>query len=80
MKRMMTFVGILIAFLAVAFFQESGPLSAQSKPRVGVLTLMHHPALDQIQKGVTAGLAERDIIMAKIFKLIIKMPKGIRVI
>lgn len=59
MKRMMTFVGILIAFLAVAFFQENGPLSAQSKPRVGVLTLMHHPALDQIQKGVTAGLAEK---------------------
>lgn len=29
-----------------------------TKPVVGILTMMHHPALDQIQKGVVAGLAE----------------------
>ena len=28
-----------------------------TKPVVGILTMMHHPALDQIQKGVVAGLA-----------------------
>ncbi|MCO6541055.1 MAG: ABC transporter substrate-binding protein [Lactobacillus sp.] len=59
MKRMVALIGILAAFLVVAFFNEGGQLTAQAKPRVGVLTLMHHPALDQIQEGFTAGLAQK---------------------
>ncbi len=52
MKRMYTLIALLVAFLGVAFFMESGgQLVRQRTPKVGVLTLMHHPALDQIYKG-----------------------------
>ncbi|MBA1433841.1 tryptophan ABC transporter substrate-binding protein [Bombilactobacillus bombi] len=59
MKRMVAFISILVMFLIVAFFSENKHLTSQSQVRVGVLTLMHHPALDQIQEGFTAGLAEK---------------------
>ena len=42
MKRMYTLIALLVAFLGVV---------RQRTPKVGVLTLMHHPALDQIYKG-----------------------------
>ena len=51
MKRMYTLIALLLAFLGVAFFSENGGLVKRRVPRVGVLTLMHHPALDQIYKG-----------------------------
>ena len=46
MKRMYTLITILIVFLGVAFFTNNGGngLSLHQKPKVGVLTLMHHPA------------------------------------
>lgn len=58
MKRMYTVITILLAFLGVAYFKENGGIVKQAKPKVGVLTLMHHPALDQIYKGFVHGLAE----------------------
>ena len=58
MKRMYTVIAILLTFLGVAYFKENGGIIKQSKPKVGVLTLMHHPALDQIYKGFVHGLAE----------------------
>ena len=58
MKRMYTVIAILLAFLGVAYFNENGGIVKQAKPKVGVLTLMHHPALDQIYKGFVHGLAE----------------------
>ena len=58
MKRMYTVIAILLAFLGVAYFKENGGIVKQAKPKVGVLTLMHHPALDQIYKGFVHGLAE----------------------
>lgn len=57
MKRMYTVITILLAFLGVAYFKENGGIVKQAKPKVGVLTLMHHPALDQIYKGFVHGLA-----------------------
>ncbi|MGM9891641.1 tryptophan ABC transporter substrate-binding protein [Limosilactobacillus sp.] len=52
MKRMYTLIALLVAFLGVAFFTESGgQIIRQRTPKVGVLTLMHHPALDQIYRG-----------------------------
>ncbi len=57
MKRMYTLIALLVAFLGVAFFKEQGGLATTSKPKVGVLTLMHHPALDQIYKGFVDELA-----------------------
>lgn len=40
-----------------------------TKPVVGILTMMHHPALDQIQKGVVAGLAEEGYQNGKNIKI-----------
>lgn len=56
-KRMYTLIAIILAFLGVAFFKENGGFVKQRVPRVGVLTLMHHPALDQIYKGYVHELA-----------------------
>ncbi|RRG10614.1 MAG: peptide ABC transporter substrate-binding protein [Lactobacillus sp.] len=58
MKRMYTLIAILLVFLGFAYFQEGGGITKQKTPTVGILTLMHHPALDQIHKGVVAGLAK----------------------
>ena len=40
-----------------------------TKPVVGILTMMHHPALDQIQKGLVAGLAEEGYRNGKNIKI-----------
>lgn len=58
MKRMYTLITILLLLLGVAYFQNSKSLSMQRKPTVGVLTLMHHPALDQIYHGYVHELAK----------------------
>ena len=43
---------ILVAFLTIAFFGENKQKEENNKiPRVGVLTLMRHPALDEIYRG-----------------------------
>lgn len=58
MKRMYGLIAILIAFLGFAFFQEGGANrpEKQKMPQVGVLTLMRHPALDEIYRGFLNGL------------------------
>lgn len=58
MKRMYAFIAVILVFLGFAYFEEGGTLTRQATPRVGILTLMHHPALDQIHKGVVAGLKQ----------------------
>lgn len=58
MKRMYTFIALILVFLGFAYFKEGGVITRQKVPTVGILTLMHHPALDQIHKGVIAGLAK----------------------
>ncbi|MFC2695076.1 MAG: tryptophan ABC transporter substrate-binding protein [Lactobacillus sp.] len=52
MKRMLAVIAVLAIFLAGAFFTESNQQKSQAaRPKVGVLTLMRHPALDQIYRG-----------------------------
>ena len=46
MKRMSAVIILLLGFLGIAFFTENGGVVKQRVPKVGVLTLMHHPALD----------------------------------
>lgn len=58
MKRMYTFIAILLVFLGFAYFMEGGGTTKTKTPHVGILTLMHQPALDQIHKGVIKGLAD----------------------
>ncbi|MCT6893555.1 MAG: ABC transporter substrate-binding protein [Bombilactobacillus mellifer] len=56
MKRIIAFISSIVVFLGFAFFNESKSKSSNKLPHVGVLNLMHHPALDQIQKGFTDGM------------------------
>lgn len=69
MKRMYTFIAIIFVFLGVAFFTENNQLSRQRIPKVGVLTLMHHPALDQIYKGYVDELAREGYHNGKNIKI-----------
>ena len=69
MKRMYTLIAIIVAFLLVAFFTENNQLSRQRIPKVGVLTLMHHPALDQIYKGYVDELAREGYHNGKNIKI-----------
>ncbi|MDO4912760.1 MAG: tryptophan ABC transporter substrate-binding protein [Lactobacillus sp.] len=58
MKRMYSLIVLLLVFLGVAFFTENGAVSKQGKTHIGILTLMHHPALDQIYQGYVDQLAK----------------------
>lgn len=58
MKRMYTLIALLCVFLGFAYFKEDQGTMNKSKPRIGVLTLMHHPALDQIYRGYVHELAK----------------------
>lgn len=70
MKRMYTLITLLVVFLGVAFFTENGGgFIRQRTPRVGVLTLMHHPALDQIYKGFVDELAREGYHNGKNIKI-----------
>ncbi|NVY96437.1 ABC transporter substrate-binding protein [Lactobacillus sp. DCY120] len=58
MKRMYTVIALLLLCLGIGYFQKGNqPANKISKPRVGVLTLMHHPALDQIYAGFRKQMA-----------------------
>ena len=67
-KRLAAVIIIIVAFLGVAFFQTSKPQTAKKQyiPTVGILQLVTHPALDQIHKGVVAGLAHEGYTKGKI--------------
>ena len=69
MKRMYTLIIILLGFLGVAFFTENGGFKTSKTPTVGVLTLMHHPALDQIYKGYVDELAKEGYHNGKNIKI-----------
>ena len=56
MKRIMGYIIIGIVVIG-GYFGLLRLHQQTTKPVVGILTMMHHPALDQIQKGVVAGLA-----------------------
>lgn len=70
MKRMYSLIAIIIAFLCFAFFRENnGFVTKQRIPKVGVLTLMHHPALDEIYKGYVDELAKEGYHNGKNIKI-----------
>ena len=60
MKRMYGLIAILVLFLTVAFFKEDQNKTKQTQiPEVGVLTLMHHPSLDEMYQGFLDGLKQK---------------------
>lgn len=70
MKRMYGLITILVLFLCFAFFKENNGLGTKQKiPTVGVLTLMHHPALDEIYKGYVSELAKEGYHNGKNIKI-----------
>lgn len=69
MKRMSAVIILLLGFLGIAFFTENGGVVKQRVPKVGVLTLMHHPALDQIYKGYVDELAKEGYHNGKNIKI-----------
>ena len=59
MKKVLAAFAAIYLFLAAALFINIKPAAQKSKEvRVGVLTLMRHPALDEIYQGYKAGLAK----------------------
>ncbi len=59
MKKVLAAFAAIYLFLAAALFINIEPAAQKSKEvRVGVLTLMRHPALDEIYRGYKAGLAK----------------------
>lgn len=70
MKRMYGLIVALIAFLAFAFFRENQTKTRQNEiPQVGVLTLMHHPALDEIYRGFLDELKQNGYHNGKNIKI-----------
>ncbi|MDF7627074.1 tryptophan ABC transporter substrate-binding protein [Lactobacillaceae bacterium L1_55_11] len=69
-KRLLTFIGVIAAFLVVAFFKSSNDEQSQKGiPTVGILQLVTHPALDQIHNGAIAGLKDEGFVNGKNIKI-----------
>lgn len=68
MKRIIGFIVVIVVvvggYLGLLRLHQKN-----TKPVVGILTMMHHPALDQIQKGVVAGLAKEGYHNGKNIKI-----------
>ncbi|MBO0422962.1 tryptophan ABC transporter substrate-binding protein [Enterococcus plantarum] len=58
-NRLSVIVAIIVVFLIGSFFIEKQETVKQNIPTVGVLQFVSHPALDQIYKGIQAGLKEK---------------------
>lgn len=59
MKKVLAAFAAIYLFLAATLFINIKPAAQKSKEvRVGVLTLMRHPALDEIYRGYKAALAK----------------------
>lgn len=65
MKRLYFTFTFLILFLTFAFFQAKPTHTTSQKPIVGILQLTSHPALDEIHRGIIAGLKKEGFINHK---------------
>lgn len=80
MKRLITTIIVLLGVLGFAFVSEHQAQTAQQKrPVVGVLQTLSHPALDQIRKGIIAGLKSEGYVDGKTWSWTLKMPRAIKV-
>lgn len=66
---MSALIVVILGFLGIAYFTESGAGTQQRTPTIGVLTLMHHPALDQIYAGYVKELAREGYHNGKNIKI-----------
>lgn len=68
MKRIIAVIVVLLVALG-GYLGITRAQSRNQKPVVGVLTMMHHPALDQIYHGFVAGLAKEGYHNGKNIKI-----------
>ncbi|CAH1855822.1 tryptophan ABC transporter substrate-binding protein [Convivina praedatoris] len=69
-KRLLSSIVIVVGFLVFAFFQGTHSSNHQAKiPKVGILQLVTHPALDEIHQGVVAGLKQEGYVNGKTVKI-----------
>lgn len=79
MKRMLTFISALVIFLIGAFIyaDQAKPTTATKPiPTVGILQPLTHPALDEIHRGVVAGLRSEGFIAGKTVRLDFQNAQG----
>ena len=68
MKKLIATITILFIFLVTSFFVESkneATNNSSNKPVVGILQTVSHPSLDEIHRGIVAGLKEDGYINHK---------------
>lgn len=77
MKRLITTIIVLLGVLGFAFVSEHQAQTAQQKrPVVGILQTLSHPALDQIRKGIIAGLKAEGYVDGKNVVLDVENAQG----
>ncbi|MFD2305504.1 tryptophan ABC transporter substrate-binding protein [Enterococcus termitis] len=69
-NRLTIVVAAIILFLIGSFFVEKKETAKEKLPTVGVLQFVSHPALDQIYKGIQAGLKDEGYEEGKNMKLV----------
>ena len=77
MKRLISTIIAIFAFLIVAFISNTKKnTSNQSKPVIGILQTLSHPALDQIHQGIIQGLKDEGYINGKNIKIDFQNAQG----
>lgn len=80
MKKMYSFILLLVTLLVVAFITENNQTNQTKKgnelPKVGVLQLMSHPSLDEIYQGFIAGMKEEGLVDGKTVTLTLQNAQG----
>ncbi|MFT9267154.1 tryptophan ABC transporter substrate-binding protein [Oenococcus sp.] len=79
MKKIYGLIAVVVAILAFAFYRASMPkpsannnvkkVAGPKTVKVGILQLVTHPALDQIHRGVVAGLRSQGYHVGKNLKI-----------
>lgn len=73
-KRLYVVIGIIAVFLIASYFTEKTEIREKKMPIVGVLQFVSHPAVDEIYKGIQAGLKEEGYVEGK--NMLIRFQNG----
>lgn len=77
MKKLIATIIALLAFLVVAFFVEDNQKNNNSaQPTVGILQTVSHPSLDEIHRGIIAGLKQAGYVNHKNIKIDFQNAQG----
>lgn len=77
MKKLIATIVALFAFLIAAFFVENKQENTTTnKPVVGILQTVSHPSLDEIHRGIIAGLKQSGYVNNKNIKIEFENAQG----